>query len=190
MYFCSQEFEKEFWKENRQLYYDDANGGDDNIDDSVKSWNMCSKIYKYGVWCDDECRALDTFRIDEWSRSDIFLLAVMCVFMSAMMCLLFVKRVKAYEKASIYADDENAPNVGLAPLPMGIIFVTVLVIVIVMAILRLVNETLVVAVVVCILLFIYMLKLTLFESKTPVLLGNKKHQIDYSYGGNSLFKLT
>jgi len=42
----------------------------------------------------------------------------------------------------------------------------------------------------CILLFIYMLKLTLFESKNPGLIGNKKHQIDYIYGANSLFNLT
>ena len=61
--------------------------------------------------------------------------------------------------------------------------------IIAMAHLRLMNETLVVAVVSCILLFIYMLKLTLFESKNPGLIGNKKHQIDYSYGGNSLFHL-
>jgi len=187
-----EEFEKEFWRQNRELEYDDANGddGDDSVDDSVKQWNMCSKVYKYGVWCDEECRSLDTFRLDEWSSSDIFLLAVMCVFMASMMILIFAKRVKAYEKASIYADDDNSPDLGMPPLPMGILFVSVLIVVIVMALMRLVNETLVVAVVGCILLFIYMLKLTLFESKSPGMLGNKKHEIDYSFGGNSLFKMT
>lgn len=193
-----EKFEQEFRKGQRELYYDDAVAADDAagddaaaIDDSVLSWNMCSKLYKYGVFCDHECQALDTFRMDNWSTSDIFLLAIMCVFMASMMGLIFVKRIKAYEKASIYADDdENQPDLGLRPLPMGIIFVLVLAVIVVMAYMRLVNETLVVAVVGCILLFIYMLKLTLFESKSPGLGGNKKHQIDYSYGGNSLFNLT
>jgi len=202
-----EKFEKEFWAghshadpKHRRLAdaaddaNDDAAAGDDaanQIDDSVLSWNMCSKVYKYGVWCDEDCRSLDTFRIDEWSTSDVFLLVIMCTFMASMMGLIFAKRVKAYEKAAIYADDENAPDLGLRPVPMGLMFVLVLVCIIVMANLRLVNETLVVAVVSCILLFIYMLKLTLFESKNPGLLGNnKKHQIDYSYGGNSLFNLT
>jgi len=189
-----EKFEQEFWNGQRELYYDDANAAADDasaIDDSVLSWNMCSKVYKYGVWCDDDCRSLDTFRIDEWSTSDVFLLVIMCVFMASMMGLIFAKRVKAYEKAAIYADEENAPDIGLRPIPMGVMFALVLLCIVIMANLRLVNETLVVAVVSCILLFIYMLKLTLFESKNPGLLGNnKKHQIDYSYGGNSLFNLT
>jgi len=185
-----EKFENEFWNGQRQLYYDDAAAaGDDAIDDSVKSWNMCSKLYKYGVWCDEDCRSLDTFRIDEWSTSDIVLLSIMCVFMASMMGLIFAKRIKAYEKASIYADEENTPDIGLKPVSMGILFALVLAAVILMAIMRLVNETLVVAVVCCILLFIYMLKLTLFESKNSGL-DTKKHQIDYSYGGNSLFNLT
>lgn len=189
-----EKFEQQFKNEQRELYYDDAAAAADDaaaaIDDSVLSWNMCSKIYKYGVFCDEECRALDTFRIDEWSTSDIFLLGIMCVFMAGMMGLIFAKRVKVYEKAAIYADESEAPDLGLRPFPMAVIFVLVLVVVIVMAVMRLVNETLVVAVVSCILLFIYMLKLTLFESKNPAIGGNKKHQIDYSYGGNTLFNLT
>ena len=60
-------------------------------------------------------------------------------------------------------------------MPMGVTCVVILTGIIAMAYLRLVNETLVVAVVNCILLFIYMLKLTLFESKNPGLIGNKKH---------------
>jgi len=185
-----EKFEKDFWHGQRQLYYDDAAAGDDAVDDSVKSWNMCSKLYKYGVWCDEDCRSLDTFRIDEWSTSDIVLLSIMCIFMSSMMGLIFAKRLKAYEKASIYADEENTPDLGLRPVSMGALFGLTLVVIILMAWWRLVNETLVVAVLCCILLFVYMLKLTLFESKNTTGLDSKKHQIDYSYGGNSLFNLT
>jgi len=91
--------------------------------------------------------------------------------MALMMALIFARRIKAYKKAAIYADDDNnAPDLGLKPMPMSVICVVVVVVVagiIAMDHLRLVNETLVVAVVSCILLFIYMLKLTLFESKNP-----------------------
>jgi len=180
-----EQFENEFWDENRELsnnYYNT----DDSIDDSVKTWNMCTKIYKYGVWCDEDCRELDTFRIDEWSNSDLFLLGIMCCFMGSMMVLVLAKRVKAYEKASIYGDEMTA-GLGIPPFAMGLLFVVVFAAVIILANLRLVNETLVFAVVTCILLFIYMLKLTLFESKTP-LLGGRKPRIDYNnYGGGPMY---
>ena len=156
---------------------------------------MCKKVYKYGVWCDEDCRALDAFRIDEWSKSDVFLLVVMCVFMGFMMLLVFAKRVKAYEKASIYGEEMLA-DVGMSPTVMAGLFVVIFAIVIILACLRFVNETLVFAVVSCILLFIYMLKLTLFESKSPALLGSKRrkkdpygYNDDYQYDGdNPLFK--
>lgn len=171
-------------------------------DDSVKSWNMCEKVYKYGVWCDEDCRAIDAFRIDQWSTSDLFLLTFMCVFMSFMMLLVFAKRVKAYEKASIYGDDA-VKEVGMAPSIMAGFFVVIFLIVVILAVLKFVNETLVFAVVSCILLFIYMLKLTLFEPKSPALLNGsgkrrKKsrkdpyaHGDDFRYHGdtdNPLFK--
>lgn len=172
-------FEKEFWEENREVralgnnkkYYDD--------DASVQSWNMCKKVYKYGVWCDEDCRALDTFRMDEWSSSDILLLIVMCAFMGSMMMLTFAKRVKAYEKASIYGD-EGLEKAGMSPTVLAGLFGFVLLLIIVLALLRFVNETLVCAVVTCILLFTYMLKITLFETQEP-LMGKKKGADDY-YG--------
>ena len=132
---------------------------------------MCDRIYKYGMWCDQECRALDTFRVDEWSASDIFLVVIMCLFMAAMMLLIFAKRVKAYEKASIYGDDIDQPYPGLPPMAMILVFILIMTVILVLANLKFVNETLVFAVVMCILLFIYMLKLTLFERKSgPALL--------------------
>jgi len=108
--------------------------------------------------------------------------------------------VKAYEKASIYGDD-GLSDVGMSPTVMAGFFVIIFVIVVVLASLRFVNETLVFAVVSCILLFIYMLKLTLFETKSPALLGsskrkkrkgkNKDYNDDFRYQGdtdNPLFK--
>ncbi|CAB9509851.1 expressed unknown protein [Seminavis robusta] len=53
-------YNAEFWGEynelqaSRSLYENNYDVGD---------WNMCQRIYKYGVWCDEECRALDFFRI-------------------------------------------------------------------------------------------------------------------------------
>ena len=40
---------------------------------------MSQRVHKYGMWCDADCQALDTFRVDEWSRYDALLLAIMCV---------------------------------------------------------------------------------------------------------------
>ena len=169
-------FENEFWSSMERHLEDGGNGDDDAAaaanDDGVNAdWNMCDRIHKYGLWCDQECRELDTFRVDEWSASDIFLLAVMCLFMAAMMLLIFAKRVKAYEKASVFGDDIDEPYPGLPPMAMILVFILIMTIILVLANLKFVNETLVFAVVMCILLFIYMLKLTLFERKSgPALL--------------------
>ena len=140
---------------------------------------MCKKVYKYGVWCDEDCRALDTFRIDEWSSSDILLLCVMGAFMGSMMMLIVAKRIKAFEKASLYGEAEVA-KAGASPTFLSVLFFFVLAVVVALAVLRFVNETLVCAVVTCILLFTYMLKLTLFEADEPPLMKNNRG--DYSGG--------
>mmetsp|Transcript_21229 Transcript_21229/g.44116 ORF Transcript_21229/g.44116 Transcript_21229/m.44116 type:complete len:602 (+) Transcript_21229:281-2086(+) len=155
------EFSQEMSLTHRQL--DQQTGNMDN----VVTWNMCERVHHYGMWCDEDCRSLDTFRVDEWSRSDVFLLVIMCVFMGAMMLLVFAKRVKAYERAAMWGDEPGAPNPGLPPMAMLMLFVIVFTIIVVLAVVKFVNETLIFAVVTCILLFIYMLKLTLFESRKP-----------------------
>lgn len=136
---------------------------------------MCHKLYQYGVWCDEECRSLDLFRTDMWSASDIFLLSIMCTFMTAMMLLIIAKRLKAQQKARMYGEDQSIP--GLPPCAMLIIFGVVMGVIVTLAKLKFINETLVFAVVTCILLFIYMLKLTLFESRRPVLLAAPRHDM-------------
>lgn len=136
---------------------------------------MCQRIYKYGVWCDEECRALDFFRTDQWSGSDVFLLSIMCTFVTGMMLLIVAKRLKAQQKARMYGDDQPMP--GLPPFAMALIFLLTMGVIVALAELKFVNETLVFAVVSCILLFIYMLKLTLFETRRPVLLAAPKHDM-------------
>lgn len=140
---------------------------------SIGDWNMCQRVFKYGVWCDEECRALDFFRTNLWSASDIFLLVIMCLFMTAMMLLIIAKRLKAQQKARMYGDDHPIP--GLPPFAMAIIFIVIMCVIITLAKVKFINETLVFAVVTCILLFIYMLKLTLFESRRPTLLAAPRH---------------
>jgi len=141
----------------------------------VGEWNMCQRIFKYGVWCDEECRSLDFFRTDQWSGSDILLLSIMSLFITAMMLLVVAKRLKAQQKARIYGDYQPMP--GLPPFGMAIIFAVIMAVIISLAKLKFVNETLVFAVVTCILLFIYMLKLTLFENRRPVLLAAPRHDM-------------
>ena len=96
--------------------------------------------------------------------------------MAAMMLLIFAKRVKAYEKAHIYGDDFEASYPGLPPMAMVLLFGIILAAIILAARLKFVNETLVFAVITCILLFIYMLKLTLFENRGPNLLGSDRRE--------------
>mmetsp|Transcript_5270 Transcript_5270/g.6891 ORF Transcript_5270/g.6891 Transcript_5270/m.6891 type:complete len:602 (+) Transcript_5270:279-2084(+) len=141
----------------------------------IGEWNMCDRIYKYGIWCDADCQALDFFRTDQWSSSDIFLLSIMCTFLSGMMLLIVAKRLKAQQKARMYGDDQPLP--GLPPFGMAIIFILIMVMIVGLAKMKFVNETLVFAVVTCILLFIYMLKLTLFENRRPVLLAAPRHDM-------------
>jgi undecaprenyl pyrophosphate phosphatase UppP len=95
--------------------------------------------------------------------------------MAAMMVLIVAKRLRAKQKARMYGDD-NVKQ-GLSPFAMSIIFAIIMIAIIVLASLKFVNETLVFAVVTCILIFIYMLKLTLFERRRPVLLAAPKHDM-------------
>ena len=135
---------------------------------------MCQRVYKYGLWCDEDCRGLDAFRTDRWSGADIILLSIMTTFLTAMMLLIVAKRLKASQKSRVYGDVQMP---GLPPAAMAVIFAGVMIIIIVLAKLKFVNETLVFAVVICILLFIYMLKLTLFDNRRPVLLAAPRHEI-------------
>ncbi|GKY93281.1 hypothetical protein MPSEU_000295600 [Mayamaea pseudoterrestris] len=163
-------YKSRFWDEihdmkQRRLY--------DNSYD-IGEWNMCQRVYKYGMWCDEDCRSLDYFRSDQWSVSDIFLVVIMCIFMTAMVLLIVAKRLKAQQKARIYGDDQPMP--GLPPTAMAVVFVVMLIMIVTLASLKFVSETLVFAVVACVLLFIYMLKLTLFENRRPILLAAPRHE--------------
>ena len=196
-----QKFELEFWKDvkrqrehrDRQLYDNQYGGVDD--------WNMCEQVYKYGLYCDEQCQALDAFTHTQWSSADIALLSIMVTFMAAMMLLVVAKRLKAsrshrrqrsffinnnYDPQTTSITPENMP--GIPPLAMFIIFTLVMITIITLSILNFVNETLVFAVVCCILLFIYMLKLTLFHSprKQPVLLASPNHEDVFGYGDASV----
>ena len=176
-----QRFEADFWRDvayqqrQRELY-------DNNY--SIDDWNMCQQVYKYGLYCDEQCRSLDAFRTDRWSGADIILLSIMCTFMAAMMLLIVAKRLKASQKQrnsfAHYESDTEVPSSsmpGLPPIAMFAIFLSVMIIIVVLAEMKFVNETLVFAVVTCVLLFIYMLKLTLFASRKPVLLAAPKHEM-------------
>lgn len=131
---------------------------------------MCQRVYKYGVWCDEDCRSLDQFRRDLWSGSDIILLSIMCTFLAGMMILIVAKRIKAAKKSRKYNHQGSMP--GLPPLAMLALFGCIMLIIGILAHIKFVNETLLFAVVACVLVFIYMLKLTLFHTRDrPVLLA-------------------
>lgn len=89
-----------------------------------------------------------------------------------MMLLIVAKRLKVAKISRKY----NQPGYsmpGLPPLAMLALYISIMIIIGILAYLRFVNETLVFAVVTCVLVFIYMLKLTLLDSpKKPILLAS------------------
>ena len=87
-----------------------------------------------------------------------------------MMMLIVAKRLKSAKKSKKYNHEGSMP--GLPPVAMLALYGCIMIIIGVLAHLKFVNETLLFAVVACVLVFIYMLKLTLFDAKRrPVLLA-------------------
>ena len=58
---------------------EEGDGEGDGDDGNVAAWNMYQCVHKYGMWCGADCQALETFCVDEWIRSDVFLLIIMRV---------------------------------------------------------------------------------------------------------------
>jgi len=170
-----EKFESDFWREHRKLSYYVNNTNDDVIENSVEDWNICSKVYKYSIWCDQECQSLENL-IDEWSSTDLILLGVMCTFLVSTMGFILSNRSRAYSKAIIFADDYNSPNFGIPPRALGYLFLMVLVSIAILAGLRLVNETLAIAVVCCFIVLGYLVKITLFDGhKPPSIVDERQH---------------
>jgi hypothetical protein len=89
----------------------------------------------------------------------------MCAFMVVMILCIFVRQVRASQKAYIYGDEFDLPaEPQLTPLTLMIAFGVLLAALTGMAKLKLVGETLVLALAACMLLFIYVLKQALFEN--------------------------
>jgi len=188
-------FESEFWANIDSQLEDQERSLYENQYGGVDSWNICEQVYKYGLYCDEECQSLDAFKSDQWSGADIVLLSIMCTFMAAMVVLVVAKRVKTTrsvrkQNSFFYANDydtsvsgyDTSAIPGLPASAMFTMFAAVMIIITALAFLHFVNETLVFAVVCCILLFIYMLKITLFSAtKRPVLLTSPNHEDVFNY---------
>lgn len=195
-------YEFEFWKaidtqlehRDRSLYEDGYGGVDD--------WNMCEQVYRYGLFCDEQCQELDAFRANQWSGADIVLITIMCTFIASMMLLIAAKHQRASsiirKQQSFYSANDYDPRgsgfdtgqiPGLPPMVMLTLFIVVMIITVALAVFNFVNETLVFAVVCCILLFIYMLKITLFSvQRRPVLLASPNHEDVFGYSNAAFGK--
>jgi len=176
-----EKFEQEFWREHRELSYDVYATGNDTINDTLQTWNMCTKIHAYSTYCDQDCQSFDSYRIDEWPYSSVVQLAVIWTILASTMCLILVNRSRAFEKASIYADDFNAPQLGILPHSMGILFLSVLVIIGILAGLRLVYLTLLVAGLCCLLSVTYLLNITFREGKKPGYPNSEDDKVQSNY---------
>lgn len=84
---------------------------------NVGTWNMYGRIHHYGMCCHKDCMSCDTFHINEWSQSNIFLLVIMCIFVCAKMLLVFTKCVKAYKQAAVWGNVPGADSGAPRPCP-------------------------------------------------------------------------
>jgi len=173
-----EKFEREFWRGQRELSYYVNNTNDDVIENSVGDWNMCTKMNKYSIWCDQDCQSLGNL-IHEWSSTDLILLGIMCTFLVSTMGFVLSNRSQAYAKAAIYADDYNSPNFGIPPRAMGYLFLMLLVSIAIFAGLRLVNETLVIALVCCFIVLGYLVKITFFKGNKPAGTDDERQHTHY-----------
>ena len=139
---------------------------------SVEEWNMCTQIMKYGSWCDAECRALDVFAINEWSQADVILLSIISSVMTLFMVIVYKKKAYQY-KVARDSTDVNASYAGVPPVLLSLLFLTIVGGIVYFAFLNLVNETLLIGIIMCVLLFIYTARLTLYDSKKKPLLSGE-----------------
>jgi len=161
-------YHEEFWKFflNREL----------NSDQRQVTWNFCERLNNHSFYCDKSCQhAVDSFFKDSWTNADVGVLALCVTFISIMMCLIFTRRVKTYERAMVYEFESNPPNPGLPPVTIAMLFLVMISTIMVMANLNLVNQTLVFSMSLCVVLCIVFLKMSLFGDQAL----DRQPRLDY-----------
>jgi len=156
-------FESQFYSEIRLQQRRLEEEEDNNNNKNKKNWNMCSRLIKYAIVCDENCQAISNFNNNEWSDSDRDLLVMLILANVVMMVIIFHRRIKMSHSFKSEFFDRHNPRTSLSVLLL--VFVGIFVVIGVLAALRFVNETLVFSIVSCFCLFGYMLKLTLKYSE-------------------------
>ena len=70
---------------------------------------MCKQVVTYGLYCDEDCQSLDSFRKNQWSGANIALVGIMITFIAAMMILIVAKHRDANKNAEKPASTRKRP---------------------------------------------------------------------------------
>jgi hypothetical protein len=153
-------YHERFWK---NFFFQRATDRSSSNQTQV-TWNFCERLYNHSYQCDKSClKSVDRFVNQHlWSMADLGIFTVLCTFISTMMIILLVKRTKSYKRAMIYEDEPDTPSPGLPPIAIFMFFFVLASIISSLVYLKLVTQTLALLVFLCIVLFIVLLKFTLF----------------------------
>lgn len=153
-------YHERFWKSF--FFQRGSERSSNNLTDVT--WNFCERLYNHSYQCDKAClKSVDHFVNQHlWSAADLGILTVLCTFISAIMIIILVKRTKSFKRAIIYEDEQDTPHPGLPPVAIVMFFVVLASVVSSLIYLKLVTQTLALLVFLCIVLFIVLLKFTLF----------------------------
>jgi lysylphosphatidylglycerol synthetase-like protein (DUF2156 family) len=155
-------FEKQFF-EQRSLAND------------MEDWNLCKQLLLHGQWCDAKCQGTSFGSVSNWTASSVSVISTLAILMISVMVLIFSKRVVAYEMAESL-QDPNVPKFrGFPPIYVAFSYVLIIVGILCLALLNMVHETILVASIVTVILFIYLMKLTLFDSARMAVVRKEKY---------------
>jgi len=101
--------------------------------------------------------------------------------MVVLMVLIISKRIVAYELAESLQDPDSPKFRGFPPFYVGLLYVLIICGILILALVNMVHETIIVTSAVCIILFVYLMKLTLYDSALKANLRKEKF-LDASRG--------
>jgi hypothetical protein len=134
------------------------------------TWNFCERLYNYSFYCDVTCQnRVNAYYKDSWTKADVSVLSFCVILISVITCLIFIKRVKSYERFMLcHCGDDGDTDVdaGLPPIAIALLFVFIMGIIMILANLNLVNQTLVLALFTCVALVIIFVRMTVFCGKS------------------------
>jgi len=112
--------------------------------------------------------------VSNWTSKSVSVIFTLSIIMVVLMVLIFSKRVLAYELAESLQDPDAPKFRGFPPFYVGLLYVLIICGILSIALLNMVHETIIMTSAVTIILFVYLMKLTLFDSALKANLRKEK----------------